>query len=277
VSRYDLNAPESFEATAARVTPAFSSRTDESPVKESTAKSVFAHWPHIPWARGPLSAAVIDALQREPGSFVMPESVEVGDALVDDDFQLALYLCYDVHVRDLTGADWEWDVGLLAFRARLEGLFESRLRDEVARRHQRVHPDVATALDQMIFASKGRSLSGYFNDQGTLDQFRELCVHRSAFHLQESGPPRPGDHATVGRSQGRPRRTAIRARFCQRPANSLLSLRHDDDHPRSRPVTGFVRRDAPRRNPGNRQPGLNVRPAPPLECRPGGDNSPSWR
>jgi len=191
VSRYDLNAPESFEATAARVTPAFSSRTDESPVKESTAKSVFAHWPHIPWARGPLSAAVIDALQREPGSFVMPESVEVGDALVDDDFQLALYLCYDVHVRDLTGADWEWDVGLLAFRARLEGLFESRLRDEVARRHQRVHPDVATALDQMIFASKGRSLSGYFNDQGTLDQFRELCVHRSAFHLQESGTPTP--------------------------------------------------------------------------------------
>lgn len=220
VSRYDLGGLESFEATAPRASPAFPPRTDKSPESDHTTNPVLSHWPLIPWSRGPLSAAVIEALQREPGSFVMPESIEVDDALIDDDFQLALYLCYDVHVRDLTGADWEWDVGLLAFRARLEHVFESRLREEAARRHQRARPDVAASLDQMIFASKGRSLSGYFNDRGTLDQFRELCVHRSAFHLQESDP-----HAlAITRLSGEAKAALVELQYDQGSLNAQRSL-----------------------------------------------------
>ena len=48
--------------------------------------------------------------------------VAVVDALADDDLQLALYLCYELHYRGLAGADadWEWDPALLGFRAELE-------------------------------------------------------------------------------------------------------------------------------------------------------------
>lgn len=198
VSKYELFSTPSFVATTSRNSPAFAAPPEErSEEASTTARS--ANWPLIPWARGPLSAAVIRALQSEPGTFDDVPEVNVEDALTDDDFQLALYLCYEVHYRDLTGSDWEWDLDLLAFRAKLEEVFTMRLREEIAARHPMSTQDVAVALDQLIFVSRPPSISLHFDTEGTLDQLRELCVHRSASQLREGDPhafaiPRlPGD------------------------------------------------------------------------------------
>ncbi len=145
-------------------------------------------WPLLPWARGPLSESVIAAFQREPGTLGATPPVDGVDALSDDDFALALYLCYEVHYRGMTRPEWEWDPSLLTFRAQLEGAFEDRLRDEVVTSTTRYPFEVASVLDEMIMSSQGPSLSAYLLESGTLDQFREFCVHRSAYYLKEADP-----------------------------------------------------------------------------------------
>jgi hypothetical protein len=150
--------------------------------------AVAPDWPPLPWARGPLSASVISALQRKPGTLGATPPVSGIDALNDDDFALALYLCYEVHYRAVTDAGWEWDPGLLRFRAELEQVFQDRLRDEVVDVSARSPLDVVSALEELIRAPSGPSLSTYLLESGTLDQLREFCMHRSAYQLKEADP-----------------------------------------------------------------------------------------
>ena len=82
-------------------------------------------WPLLPWPRGPLSETVIAALRCSPGTLSSTPPVENIDVLDDDDFALALYLCYELHYRGVTDEGWEWDLDLLHFRADMEpGLTE---------------------------------------------------------------------------------------------------------------------------------------------------------
>jgi len=144
--------------------------------------------PVLPRARGPLSAAVISALPRSPGTFGPTPPIAGIDALSDDDFALALYLCYEVHYRAVTDAGWEWDSGLLSFRAELERAFVDRLRDEVVDPGFRFPFEVASTLDELIRAAPGPSLSQHLLESGTLTQLREFCMHRSAYQLKEADP-----------------------------------------------------------------------------------------
>ena len=150
--------------------------------------AVARDWPLLPWPRGPLSESVISALQRDPGSLGTTPPIDGVDALSDDDFSLALYLCYEVHYRGVTNARWEWDPALLKFRAQLECAFEKRLRDEVVSCPTRFPFEVASVLDEIVKSSSDPSLSTYLLETGTLDQFREFCVHRSAYQLKEADP-----------------------------------------------------------------------------------------
>src|SRR3954449_11681424 len=89
--------------------------------------------PDLPAARGATSEALLAALVRPPhplGPVALPQA---GDPLADEDLQLALYLCYELHYRGLPGVDerWEWSPSLLALRAGLEARFETALRDAV--------------------------------------------------------------------------------------------------------------------------------------------------
>jgi hypothetical protein len=93
-----------------------------------------------------------------------------------------------MHYRGVTNPRWEWDPALLTFRAELEGAFEDRLRDEVVTAKIRFPFEVASVLDEMIASSQGPSLSTYLLESGNLDQFREFCVHRSAYQLKEADP-----------------------------------------------------------------------------------------
>src|SRR5664280_2249963 len=155
----------------------------------SAAENVVARdWSPLPWARGPLSATVISALQRQPGTLGTTPPVSGIDALSDDDFTLALYLCYEVHYQAVTNAGWEWDPDLLRFRAELECVFEDRLRDEVVDIKSHGPLEVVSQLEELIRAPSGASLSTYLLESGTLDQLCEFCIHRSAYQLKEADP-----------------------------------------------------------------------------------------
>jgi hypothetical protein len=146
--------------------------------------------PRLPASRGPLSAAVLSALRQRPGSLSRTPPLAGVDGLADDDLQLALYCCYELHYRGFAGvdADWEWDPALLGFRAELERAFLDRVRGEIgpARRDRRA--DVCGALVELIAGVSGPSLSTFLVESGRLDQLREFCVHRSAYQLKEADP-----------------------------------------------------------------------------------------
>ena len=148
--------------------------------------------PVLPAARGPISAALLDALPKEPGTLQAVGVGDSGEALTDDDLQLALYCCYELHYRGWDGVDerWEWDLGLLGLRADLEAQFEAAL---VARLGPVDGPPVDhtrmdLALREIGAADDSPSLSQHLARSGTREQFEELVLHRSAYQLKEADP-----------------------------------------------------------------------------------------
>jgi hypothetical protein len=153
--------------------------------------------PYAPTPRGPLSGAVLAALHAAPGSLAWDDAMaldlsEVADPLGDEDLHLALYCCYELHYRGFAGVDerWEWDPVLLALRGRLEGVFEDGLADALA--GWTPPPATAATMDlalrAIIDADDGPSLSRHLETRGTVEQFREFLVHRSAYQLKEADP-----------------------------------------------------------------------------------------
>lgn len=143
--------------------------------------------PLLPQPRGDLSAAVVTALRRPPGPVAWPQ-VRSGDPVADDDLQLALYCCYELHYHGFRGVDpaWEWSPALLGLRAQLERSFLAAVADERPRA-----PGGGNAVDRLralIEDADGPSLSRHVEEHASLDQVRELCIHRSAYQLKEADP-----------------------------------------------------------------------------------------
>lgn len=141
----------------------------------------------LPETRGEVSAALIEALGREPGRRSLPGiHLVAGTDPYDDDLQLALYLCYELHYRGFDGVDgaWEWDPELLKVRAALEREFMAALRADVP-----VAEDVGSALDELVLEpSDGDGVSYFLRDEGELWHLREYAAHRSLYHLKEADP-----------------------------------------------------------------------------------------
>jgi hypothetical protein len=147
---------------------------------------------HLPRPRGPLSGLLCSHLARPPHPLPPPPGA-AGDALDDDDLHLALYTCYELHYRGFAGVDerWEWEPSLLAFRALLEEPFEAALRRRLPptpRSSTAEEADVARELQAIVDADGGPSLSRTLAATGTLLQYREFAVHRSAYQLKEADP-----------------------------------------------------------------------------------------
>lgn len=110
------------------------------------------------------------------------------DPILGEDSALALYLMYELHYRGLAGVDdgWEWEPKLLLARQQLEAAFLARLHDEVPMPEQPT--DVAAELRRRTEPGHGPSLSSFCEHEATLDQIREICIHRSAWQLKEADP-----------------------------------------------------------------------------------------
>lgn len=103
-----------------------------------------------------------------------------------DDFQLALYLCYELHYRGFAGVspDHEWDPDLLRTRAVLEHHFLSALRADT-----QVHDSVEDALAGLLVEPvDGTGVSHFLRKEGELWQVREYAAQRSLYHLKEADP-----------------------------------------------------------------------------------------
>ncbi len=144
--------------------------------------------PRLPSPRGPLSHRLLKAISRPTGTFHAP-SVRTDDVLVDEDFQLALYCCYELHYRGFEHVSdrWEWDPGLLTLRRELEETFESSLRAAITDDTGVDVADVPAALWRLS-RDGGFSLSEWLLAHGTRVHARELAMHRSAYQLKEADP-----------------------------------------------------------------------------------------
>jgi hypothetical protein len=109
--------------------------------------------------------------------------------LAEDDAQLALTCCYELHYESFFEVDdaWEWAPELLALRNRLEHAFVRRLEEEVGAPTAMPAEEVVPALVDLAHAD-GPSLSRFIEDQGSLDHVREFCVHRSEYQRKEADP-----------------------------------------------------------------------------------------
>jgi hypothetical protein len=141
--------------------------------------------PPLPPARGPWSERARDVLLgRGPGGapLDLPD-----DPLGDDDLQLALYLCYELHYRGLEGVpeEAEWDPAVLSLRRQIEDPFERALRTAVPRPASR---DPRETLLDIAGAADRHPLAEHIEREATLEQALEFLIHRSAYQLKEADP-----------------------------------------------------------------------------------------
>lgn len=141
--------------------------------------------PALPQPRGPLSAAVLDALRRGPIVLPVPGDTDP----YGDDLQLALYCCYELHYRGFAGVpdQREWDPSLLTARAAMERLFLGALRADVpgGAADDDVDAELATLLVEPVDA---HGVSHHLRRDGELWQLREYVALRSLYHLKEADP-----------------------------------------------------------------------------------------
>jgi Iron-containing redox enzyme len=142
----------------------------------------------LPTPRGPVTAMLVDELTARPHDLPTPLFADEGDALYDEDLQLTLFVCYELHYRGFDDVDdgWEWHPALLGLRAAAEERFERRLRTLIP--PQRPTGDVPGGLARLVEADDGPSLAKYLQREATPEQFREFVTHRSIYHLKEADP-----------------------------------------------------------------------------------------
>ena len=157
-----------------------------------------------PAARGPVSERVLAALAR-PVHRVPPLS---RDAHVEpEDLHLTLYCCYELHYRGLAGvaAEWEWEPSLLELRRELERRLEGELRERIPTPAPVAPEEMDVALRAIDAADAAPSLSRHLKLNGTLEEFREFAIHRSAYQLKEADP-----HSwALPRLHGRPKAAMV--------------------------------------------------------------------
>ncbi len=149
---------------------------------------------------GPLSELVVDLLRSDAinNAEAAAEIVaagrrlaeEVTDPLADDDLQLALYFCFELHYRSFSGVDpaWEWDPTMLSLRAAFERIFFAALEQAVPFGEPIDPATVGDELFRLEEGDEGVSLSRHLETQAGVEEFREFVVHRSPYQLKEADP-----------------------------------------------------------------------------------------
>lgn len=113
----------------------------------------------LPTPRGELSEQVLASLRNEPTSLPPPPSLA---AIVDDDFQVALWALQELAFRRIQGVDaaWEDEPSFLALRSALEHHQETVLRETLVVPEVAAH-DAPAALVELIESAEGPSLSSW--------------------------------------------------------------------------------------------------------------------
>ncbi len=177
----------------------------------------------LPSPRGPLSALLAKAMRGEVAAddsalVAVAEHASEGrsggdqllDLVVDDDFQVSLWMLYELHYLGFedVAAEQEWEPGLLGVRRMLEGPFEQVLRlrtDGYVDGAVGSGGDVATRMFELTETFEGPSVPRFLQRGATRAQFTEFLVHRSVYHLRESDP----SSWAIPRLSGRPKAALV--------------------------------------------------------------------
>ncbi|HET6830237.1 MAG TPA: iron-containing redox enzyme family protein [Solirubrobacterales bacterium] len=155
----------------------------------------------LPSPIGALTDDVICLLSSPPGqpdgersragpAGSLPTVIAAADPLGGDDFQLALYICFELSYRGFAGVDpaWESELALIERRLLLERAFLDALEIAVPA-EPAVDPDrIGDRLFELERDDDGPSLSRFLETRGTIERFREFAMHRSAYQLKEADP-----------------------------------------------------------------------------------------
>lgn len=141
----------------------------------------------LPVPRGPLTTELVEALRRDNPAMLV-DVPRVADPVADDDVQLGLWICYELHYRgfDDVAPPWEWQPELIAWRAHLERQTLAALRRDTAAPVS--DAPVAGRLWELIDHDDGPSLSRFVQRRATREQFAEFAIHRSIYQLKEADP-----------------------------------------------------------------------------------------
>ena len=151
----------------------------------------------MPPERGPLSAWLAATLHGgqavlPAGSRPLPVSgpAPAGPVLEDDDLQLALWCCYELHYRGFDDVDegWEWHPAIVGFRGLLERQWLIELRDMAGGVPGGPAAGVPRALAELASRPGGPDLPGYLVREADRSQFAEYVMHRSVYQLKEADP-----------------------------------------------------------------------------------------
>ncbi|TDE08115.1 iron-containing redox enzyme family protein [Jiangella asiatica] len=145
----------------------------------------------LPPPRGELSRWLVRHLiHAAPPTPAPRPSGPLSTAWCDDDLQLALWCCYELHYRGFADvpAEMEWDVDVLRFRADLERHWTACLRQLCAGREVDPALPAPRLLRQIVDADDAPSLSRYLQRHATREQFREFARNRSIYQLKEADP-----------------------------------------------------------------------------------------
>ncbi len=147
----------------------------------------------LPAPRGPISTELFACLSGEPGPLPsqLTELVDAlprttTDARSDEDVQISLWTCYGLAYAGFDGVDerWEWQPSLLALRGGLEAVFERDVLAEVRLPEDLTPEKVPTFLMDLCGAVPTEFLK-FVHQNATLEQFREMAIHRSIDALHE--------------------------------------------------------------------------------------------
>ncbi|HEU5008222.1 MAG TPA: iron-containing redox enzyme family protein [Jatrophihabitantaceae bacterium] len=141
----------------------------------------------LPAPRGPMTTGLIRALRADDPTS-LPDAVPVADPLADDDLQLALWICFELHYRGFADVAerWEWHPDLIAFRGELEAQLLAALRRDVT--VPSGEAPVAQRLRDLVDGDDGPQLSRHMQQRADREQFAEFAVHRSIYQLKEADP-----------------------------------------------------------------------------------------
>ncbi len=160
----------------------------------------------LPQSRGPLSAAVVNTLAGDRRDEFDLDAAATADPF-GEDLQLALHVCYELHYQGFSEVDpgWEWNPGLLGFRATLERVFLDGIRAAVPG-----GDDVDGLLDELqVEPVDGDGVSHFLRDKGEWWHVEEFFAHRSIYHLKEGDP-----HAwVIPRLRGRAKAAVVAVEF----------------------------------------------------------------
>ncbi|HEX3335786.1 MAG TPA: iron-containing redox enzyme family protein [Jatrophihabitans sp.] len=154
----------------------------------------------LPDPRGLLTRALIAALRGDDPAALPDPPPRRADPVADEDVQLALWICFELHYRgfDEVAASWEWQPELIALRRDLEASYYEWLRGEVV--VPAAGASIPQRLRQLVAADDG-PLARFIQRKASLDQFAEFAVHRSVYHLKEADPHSWGIPRLAGRAK----------------------------------------------------------------------------